>query len=797
MYPDVTKRIGTLSAMRFGAYCIDPAARRLLHHDRHVEVEGKVFDLILILLRNRDRALGKQELVAELWGHEAISDAALSQLVYKARRALGDDGERQAVIRTVFGRGMQWVALVDAVESCTDENAVRPPEAVTGSNAKPAKATRRDPHWYRLRWLWGSLGILLLITLLSLSLVRRGAAPPPATWPRVAILPLQNLTGDAALDWSVQGVPALISSLLATTPGVNVIDPLEVARVSGFSPPAGRSQANHTRQVTHADILVDGQLRKLADHVYELDLRVDRGGEPRTLNLSGASPSALAISAVRPLRTALGLRHDPASTQPALPEDGYLAESFARGMDLAEQGHWQDAQPYFALVAKGEPDYLPATYRLGEALVKTGQHEKAESALKSVAASATRHGQPRLAASAYTQLAMAALMRHDYAATLSTLAQAEPLAVQSGDTETQIEIMLTRARAHARLLDSRAAKHELELASRLIAQHKLPQLQAMLTNARIFVADTDGDAQTMEAAARASLEANNAMGDQRGSFGALFNLGYALNAQGRGMQAIPLWNAAIQWARKQGDYPMQSLASYYLASTLAEAGLEDKAAALFEQLLVAARQQNDLNTEHLALGARAELEWRSGKTGQALQTMQQARQLLDPEQDPAGALDDLLGEAFIALGVEPQRIVGIRRDADTLIASQPDRASYQRKKWLLYALAAAASGDDIASQNALNAARGRGSESPYEVAERRQIALLIGTVRDDAAVADIALGDLDIKQESSSSLLTMAARWFEQHGQTDRHAQVLERLRELRETATRHLDAPVDTPAKF
>ncbi|MGH8115856.1 MAG: winged helix-turn-helix domain-containing protein [Rhodanobacteraceae bacterium] len=91
---------------------IAPATRRLLRDGSEVEVEAKVFDLIVLLVRSHERALGKQEIIETLWGRRPITDAALSQLIYKARRACGDDGDQQQVIRTIYGRGLQWVAPV-------------------------------------------------------------------------------------------------------------------------------------------------------------------------------------------------------------------------------------------------------------------------------------------------------------------------------------------------------------------------------------------------------------------------------------------------------------------------------------------------------------------------------------------------------------------------------------------------------------------------------------------------------------------------------------------------------------
>src|SRR5690606_18750492 len=143
------------------------------------------------------------------------------------------------------------------------------------------------------------------------------------------------------------------------------------------------------------------------------------------------------------------------------------------------------------------------------------------------------------------------------------------------------------ARAHARLQDTAAAAQDLQHAEKLINARTSLRLKASLANTRIFVADATDDAVAMESAARASMEANNAIGNQRGSFAALFNLGYALHAQGRALETIPVFNAVSRWARQQGDYPLDAYASYFLASVLSDTGLEQPAAELVEHLLAA------------------------------------------------------------------------------------------------------------------------------------------------------------------------------------------------------------------
>ncbi|HEX5352726.1 MAG TPA: winged helix-turn-helix domain-containing protein [Rhodanobacteraceae bacterium] len=103
------------TAWRWNDYLLLPSQRRLLHRGASVDVEDRAFDLLVLLLRHADRALDRQEIIAAIWGRRPVSDVTLRQLVYKARRAVGDDGEHQATIRTLYGRSLQWVAPVERV----------------------------------------------------------------------------------------------------------------------------------------------------------------------------------------------------------------------------------------------------------------------------------------------------------------------------------------------------------------------------------------------------------------------------------------------------------------------------------------------------------------------------------------------------------------------------------------------------------------------------------------------------------------------------------------------------------
>jgi len=99
-------------------------------------VEPQVFDVLAFLVRHRDRMVTKAELFDEVWHSRFVSESALTSRIKDARRAIGDDGRAQRLIRTVHGRGYQFVG---DVRTRADEPAA--PSAPAASLPRPATPT--------------------------------------------------------------------------------------------------------------------------------------------------------------------------------------------------------------------------------------------------------------------------------------------------------------------------------------------------------------------------------------------------------------------------------------------------------------------------------------------------------------------------------------------------------------------------------------------------------------------------------------------------------------------------------
>ena len=101
-----------LTSYTFGPFTLDLERFRLERAGQTVHVERQVFDVLAYLIAHRDRVVPKTELLDNVWGDRFVSESALSSRIKAARRAVDDDGARQHIIRTIFGRGYQFVADV-------------------------------------------------------------------------------------------------------------------------------------------------------------------------------------------------------------------------------------------------------------------------------------------------------------------------------------------------------------------------------------------------------------------------------------------------------------------------------------------------------------------------------------------------------------------------------------------------------------------------------------------------------------------------------------------------------------
>ena len=105
----------------FGTFELSLDRVELRRDGVRVAIEPQVFDVLSYLVTHRDRVVSKHELLDEVWGTRFVSESALTSRIKSARRAVGDTGRDQRIIRTVHGRGYRFVADVDETAIKDDE----------------------------------------------------------------------------------------------------------------------------------------------------------------------------------------------------------------------------------------------------------------------------------------------------------------------------------------------------------------------------------------------------------------------------------------------------------------------------------------------------------------------------------------------------------------------------------------------------------------------------------------------------------------------------------------------------
>ncbi len=199
----------------FSEHSLDTDRRELHRGAEAVALEPQVFDLLVYLVENRERVVNKDDLLGSIWGGRIVSDSTLTSRINAARKAIGDSGEEQKLIRTIARKGFRFVG-----------------EARCSTAGELAQA---EPP--------------------------RAALPLPDR-PAIAVLPFTNMTDDPAQEYFSDGISEDIITALSKLRWFFVI-----ARNSSFT---YKGKAVHLTQIAQelgVGYLVEGSVRKAGERV--------------------------------------------------------------------------------------------------------------------------------------------------------------------------------------------------------------------------------------------------------------------------------------------------------------------------------------------------------------------------------------------------------------------------------------------------------------------------------------------------------------------------------------------------
>lgn len=198
---------------RFGACAVDTLARELRHAGEAVDLPASAFDCLVYLIEQRSRPVGRDELIAAVWGRAEVSETLLNHTILRLRKTLGDSAREQRMIRTAARYGYRWVADV-TVESRDGFSAAAAVDAapdagdeVTAPSTGDAGAAPRQsgPAKWPRRTLGVALALVLALGLAAATWWALRAGPAvdtagvAADAPRVMVLPADV---DAPPEWA-------------------------------------------------------------------------------------------------------------------------------------------------------------------------------------------------------------------------------------------------------------------------------------------------------------------------------------------------------------------------------------------------------------------------------------------------------------------------------------------------------------------------------------------------------------------------------------------------------------------
>ena len=268
----------TKAIFEFGPFRLNPAERILLRHQVQVRLPPKAFDALVVLVENRGHLLEKDELLRKVWPDTFVEESNLAQHISVLRKTLQDGEDGSRYIETVPTRGYRFIAEVrdvggvaphgDVVAGSTPSHRSPPAvaeSAVPESGVAETRATERVLPRHRfptLTYTIGTLALLLTVLILTLPVWKRlrNAAPDPIQ--SLAVLPLQNLSGDSAQDYFADGMTEALITDLAKIPGLKVI-----SRTSIMQYKDSHKKLPQIAKELGVDAIIEGAVLRSGDRV--------------------------------------------------------------------------------------------------------------------------------------------------------------------------------------------------------------------------------------------------------------------------------------------------------------------------------------------------------------------------------------------------------------------------------------------------------------------------------------------------------------------------------------------------
>jgi len=363
---------------------LDRAAYELRRRGRALKLERIPMELLLLLVEQRGQLVTREQIIERIWGKDVFLDAdtSINSAVRKIRQVLKDDPEQPKFIQTVTGRGYRFIAAVtDAVPSPPAPPAPEPAapnqrfqsagdsavslHQIPGS-ISPASA-KTEVRWLGMRFSGKSAqtaaaaGILLLFLGAIGYWISLRRSQVQTEFKTVAVLPLQNYSGDPQQEYLVDGMTGSVIADLGKIQDLRVISRTSVTPYKNT-----KKSMREIAHELHADAVIEGSLTRSADRVRVTVQLIDAARDQHLWSESYEREMKNILALQSQVAQAIAEQVHAVVTPE---EQGHLSrnhiidpdvyELYLKGRHIMERGGLEDVQTaidYFQSGLKRDPD---------------------------------------------------------------------------------------------------------------------------------------------------------------------------------------------------------------------------------------------------------------------------------------------------------------------------------------------------------------------------------------------------------------------------------------------------------
>jgi DNA-binding winged helix-turn-helix (wHTH) protein len=408
---------------RFGDFLLCPSTRELRRGGERIALPAKSFECIVYLVAHRERAVGRDELVSAVWGRAEVGESVLNQTVLHARRALGDAGRAQNVIRTVVGFGYHWVAPTEAVVAPPDDRSA----GESATSATPPKTDNKQRRGYRLAVLFAMLAATAIATIVFVAMLPgKDRAAAPKSHDAVVVLPVASAEA-ADTAWLRLGMMDLIANRLREN-GATVVPSDNVVALARAFDTHDREDLDRLAAAVGARLVLQPRATE-TQAGWEVELASARG-PALSVRANASDPLDAALAATNLLGAKLGLSRSAITAADGEPSLRTLIQRI-KAATLSD-----DLDEARRLAAQATPEQRAdpeLRFRIAKVDAQAGRATEAEAALRTLLSQVGAEHDPRLRARILDALGVLALQRNAPAAAERLHDEAIDLLAASGN----------------------------------------------------------------------------------------------------------------------------------------------------------------------------------------------------------------------------------------------------------------------------------------------------------------------------------------------------------------------------